>query len=502
MIISEKARSETTPTIVVVSNRGPYEFREEGADVTYSRGGGGLAGALVPAMESYGGLWVATAMTEGDRHVFSNRSRIAVDSGTGKAFEIEYMVFDRNLYRRYYDVVSTSVLWFALHGIFDVTRRPILDRRFDEAWEKSYVYVNHAFAGACDRFLMSKGVEASVAVLVQDYHLFLVPRLLDKRELNHRVIFFLHTAFPGPDLLGALSAPRVREILEGMLHADLIGFHAMRWARNFVSACKQFLGADVIAEEYHIGSSPEYFLIYHRDKRAGVGVFPLGPEPSSLLVQAESPEVRAYEERLRVTDNDFVVVSVERVDPAKNSLRSLRAIDEILEVVPELRGRLKYFLFVYPSRERLIEYKAFEAECASLAKAVNLKWRSGDWEPVVFEVSDSYPRSLAALKCYDALFVNSLADGMNLVAREGPLVNQRDGMLVVSTNTGAAELYGDLAFQVNPFDISEQAAAIEEVWRMSPEARRDRASKIAAVARSHTPKSWLDAQLEAAFSMP
>lgn len=484
---------------MVVSNRGPFEFRQEGSEIAFQRGGGGLAGALLAAVESSGGVWIAAAMTEGDREVFGQRAHVSLPGGRHGGFDVSYMVFDEKLYRLYYDVVSSSLLWFALHEIFDVTRRPVLDHRLFEAWEKGYAVVNRAFARACDEFLYRQGSGRPAAVLIQDYHLFLTPRFLTQCGPSHKTIFFVHTAFPTLEGLAVLPAVWVRDILEGMLSCDIVGFQSSRWAANFVASCKEFLGADVIAGAYPEKSDEGVFIVYYRDRRTGVGIFPLGPDVDSLLADADSESVLALEEELGLSEDDFVVVSVERVDPAKNSLRSLRAVDELLEMFPDIRGRLKYLLFMYPSRERLIEYRAYESECASLARALNEKWGGDGKGPVVFDLSDSYERSLAALRRYDVLFVNSLADGMNLVAREGPIVNRRDGLLVLSARTGAAELYGDLALSINPFDVTEQAAALAEVSQMSGDARKDRASRLAQVARAHTPESWLRAQVEVAF---
>ncbi len=462
-----------------------------------------MAGALLPAVEATGAVWIASAMTEGDREVFSEKARVTLGGAGGSGgFDVSYMIFDEKQYRLYYDVISTSLLWFALHEIFDVSRRPIADRRLFEAWERGYVSVNKAFARACNDYLRGQESQKPAVVLIQDYHLFLTPMYLERFSHSQKTVFFLHTAFPAPSGLSVLPVALIRQVLEGMLSCDLIGFHSPRWAKNFVASCKEFLGADVIAEEYPEGVDEGNFRIYYKDGGASVAVFPLGPDVETLLTQAQSPSVESLESELGVRDEDFVIVSVERVDPAKNSLRSLRAVDELLEVYPETRKQIKYLLFMYPSRERLIEYRAYESECADLAQALNRKWGDGESGPVIFDLSDSYEKSLAALKRYDVLLVNSLADGMNLVAREGPIVNRRDGLLVLSTRTGASELYGDLALNVNPFDISEQAAAIEEVWKMPRDLRKERASRLAEIAGSHSPKKWLEAQIKEAFRTP
>ncbi len=440
-------------------------------------------------------------MTEGDRRVFSGKGHVSLSGDGASSFDVSYMVLEEDVYRLHYEVVSSSLLWFALHGIFDVTRRPVVDRRLFESWERGYAAVNRAFAEACRGYLSRLPSQTPAAVLFQDYHLFLAPSMLGKRESHHKSVFFVHTAFPPPQGLGVLPGAWVREVLEGLLSCDLVGFHSRRWASEFAACCKKYLGADVVVRDAGADQEGLQYLIHHRDAQTAVGVFPLGPEAESLLSAAGSAEVTEEERNLGVEEGDFVVASVERVDPAKNSLRSLRAVDELLETVPEIRPSLRYLLFLYPSRARLPEYRAYESECASYASFLNEKWEYLGRPVVLFDSSDSYEKSLAALRRYDVLFVNSLADGMNLVAREGPIVNRRDGVLVLSSGTGASDLYGEAALLVNPFDISEQAAAIEEAWAFSPAERRERASRLVELATSHSPKTWLSSQLEAVFAI-
>lgn len=498
-------RDTSGTPLIVASNRGPVEFRGESDAPKASRAPGGLASVVLAGLMGRRAHWIASAMTEPERQMAEGGGHLALGDALGedaRGIHLHYIAVEEERYRRYYDQVSSGALWFALHGLFDPPRRPIFDARQHALWEGDYKETNRRFASRVSDVLRSRAADSEAVVLIHDYHLFLVPRYLTGRGGPHRVAFFLHTPFPPPAGLAVLPASWARGILDGMLAADLVGFHSRRWLENFVACCREFLGAEDQPVSGSEAAAGIECSVGFEAKRAALGVFPVGPDAEKLRADASSEAVAAAAERLGVSDDDFVVVSVERADPAKNTLRSLRAIDELLETCEEARGKLRFLLCMNPSRERLAEYRSYVSECEALARAVNLKWQTRDWSPVTIEISDDYERSLAALRRYDVLLVNSLADGMNLVAREGPLVNERDGQLVLSRETGAFDIFGDAALAVNPFDVSEQAAAIEEAMRMPPASRRERARRLTELAASNDPASWIDAQVRAAMSLP
>jgi trehalose 6-phosphate synthase len=491
--------------LIVASNRGPAEFHDNGGGLYVSRAAGGLASSILRALEGKKCLWVAAAMTETEQRIFSEKKESynlrEIYGDPYSEVEVSYISFDQQMYRGYYDGISSGILWFALHGIFDSSRRPVFDSRAYALWEDCYEEVNRRFGERIGKTLEGFSGDAPKVVLVQDYHLFSVPKFLRRTSLEDRAAFFLHTPFPTPQQLSMLPATWARSILEGMMSLDLVGFHCSKWLENFLACCKELLGAETANPSRYEESVGIHSVVGYGDRTVAAGVFPIGPDKKALLQEAESEEVERALSAMDIPEDAFVVVSVERVDPAKNALRSLRAIDEVLDRCEELRGRLRFLLLMYPSRERLVEYRAYEIECETLAEAVNRRWSTESWKPVSLDISDDYARSLAALRRYDVLLVNSIADGMNLVAREGPLLNRRSGQIVLSRNTGAFEIYGDACLPVNPFDVVEQAAAIEEVFKMSPEARKQRANRLASLAARDDPRGWLDAQVKAALAV-
>lgn len=462
--------------IVVASNRGPVTFLEGGGA---KRGSGGLVSALRPAMEEGTGTWIAVAMSEADRE-FAARSDVAqtVEVDDGK-YRLKYLDIDETTYRSAYDFVSNGLLWFAAHGLFDATHRPRIDSRAHAAWS-AYRDYNERVAGA----VAAEVGTSAATVLVQDFHLYLAPAMLRALIPRARIGFFLHTPFPSAESLSRLPAAWCEEILGLADACDLVGFHSRRWADRF-GAARAAYGAG----EGSGGTS----------SRDNLAVFPLGPDPATLAAELESEAVAEASQKLddALSEDDLLVLRVDRMEPAKNIVRGFWAIDELLGAAPELRGRLRHLALLHPSRERLIEYQAYEAECRMTAEAVNSRWRSAAWEPITVDLADSYPRSLAAMRRYDVLLVNSIADGMNLVAREGPIANERDGALVISAAAGASDVLGNAAFVVNPFDVSETAGAVARALSISGDERRSRAQSLRELAGAHPPGAWLKAQLDA-----
>jgi trehalose 6-phosphate synthase len=201
---------------------------------------------------------------------------------------------------------------------------------------------------------------------------------------------------------------------------------------------------------------------------------------------------RAIEERRP----EQLILRVDRTDPSKNVVRGFRAFELVLEQHPELHGRVTLLTLLNPSRQDIPHYAEYSRAIEETAERVNVRFGREDWTPVDLQISDNFPRSVAAYKQYDVLLVNAIYDGLNLVAKEAPLVNRRDGVLVLSENTGAHEELGEWALTVNPFDVAGQAAALYEALTMAPEERRRRAEAICGQVRDHDLARWSWLQME------
>ncbi|GIU84804.1 MAG: trehalose-6-phosphate synthase [Acidimicrobiales bacterium] len=459
-----RVRRDSEPVVVVASNRGPVTHqRGPDGDIRPRRGGGGLVSALSPLLRRRDSLWIASAMSEVDREMAGRTVR--VDGG----LQVQFVDIEAARLRRSYDLVCNGTLWFLHHHLFDATRRPVFDRRWWEAWS-DYVDMNRSFAAA----IRENAPEGSV-VLVQDYHLCLVAEELRLSGSGLASVHFSHTPFAAPETFRILPSRVRKEILSGMAAFDSCGFHTARWRDCFLACCDQE------------GVEPPSTF-----------VAPLGPDEQSLKDDAVDPRcVREWERILESAEGRRLIVRVDRIEPSKNILRGLRAFDELLETHPEHRGEVVFAHFLYPSRQRLPEYTAYHKEVLSLAEHLNRKWGDAAWTPVVVDDTDDHLRSLAALGAYDVLVVNPVRDGLNLVAKEGPLVNRRDGEVILSTEAGAYEELGETAHGVEPFDVSATAEAMHAALTSDETVRRSRAARLKELAAARTPEDWLLDQLSA-----
>ncbi|MGD1011507.1 MAG: trehalose-6-phosphate synthase [Acidimicrobiales bacterium] len=452
--------------LVVVSNRGPFTL-EHGPDGTIEArpAAGGLAPSLSGALaeeataSGTGALWINAALTEADRTHASGGN-----VGTGRDWlKLRTVAVTPEIARAAYDVVANGTLWFLYHGLFDHVRRPRFDRVWHEAWD-GYCAFNKAFADT-----IAEEAAPGATVVVNDYHLALVGRYLVKRRPDLATSFFTHTPFCPPEDLALLPDRARVELMESMSCFGTCGFHTARWQDAFVR-CIASAGLD----------APATF------------VAPLGADASRFDEVAASESCRALRRRLEDDlDGRTLLLRSDRMELSKNLIRGFLAFDELLEASPEWRGRVVFLARVYPSRESLPEYLAYRTEAEHVAARINERWSTPGYRPVVLDLDDDFEATVAALQRYDVLLVNPIRDGLNLVAMEGPVVNEHDGVLVLSREAGSYDQLADAAIGVNPFDVTATAAALARGLSMSPEERHARAVELQHRVRSRTPALWL-----------
>jgi trehalose 6-phosphate synthase len=451
--------------VVIVSNRGPLSFAVgEGGDLVAKRGAGGLVSGLAPLVIGTDSVWVAAAISDGDRQ--------AADQGVVEAdgFRVRFLSIDPDTYRAAYDVVCNATLWFLHHGLYDLARRPRFDTRFREAWE-SYREVNRAFAD-----VVADSAPDGAAVLVQDYHLALVGLFLAERRPDLRLVHFSHTPFANPDTWRVLPLDLGRELLAGMAAHHACGFHSPRWAAAFSACCSEQLGVE-----------PRTFVAPLAPDAADIGRVAAGEACGAALTELDD-----------AVGDRALVVRVDRIELSKNILRGFQAYEDLLERYPEWRERVVFGAFVYPSREGLPEYLAYRQEVEATVRRINERWATEDWIPILFDPSDDFPRSVAALRRADVFLINPIRDGLNLVAEEGPLVNERDAILLLSPEAGVWDQLVGAARPVHPYDISGTADALAAALAASPEQRATEAGEVRRRAAARTPEDWLADQLAAA----
>jgi trehalose 6-phosphate synthase len=449
--------------VVLASNRGPISFAMgDGGELQMKRGGGGLIAVVGGALEGSDATWIAAALSDADREAAS-RGVIEAEGYRVRTIVVEDLA-------GYYDVISNGTLWFLYHGLFDAPRRPRFDRVWRDAWA-AYRRVNETYA----RAIADEAPPDSI-VLVQDYHLALVPAALRALRDDVRIVHFHHTPFAGPDAMRMLPTDVATELLHGLAGANACGFHHRRWADAFTASC-----------EAVIGETPRTFVAPAAADADDIGKVAASDACAQKLQELEE----------RVGDRKLLV-RVDRIELSKNIVRGFLAFDDLLRTYPEWRERVVFGAFVYPSREGLAEYLAYRQEVEGVIRRINEEWSTDTWTPILYDAGDDFPRSVAALRRYDVLLVNPVRDGLNLVAKEGPIVNERDGVLALSRESGVAGELGDVALELNPFDVAGTADVLHAALSMSADDRRAHAAAVRARASARTPDDWFADQLAAA----
>ncbi|MER6750725.1 alpha,alpha-trehalose-phosphate synthase (UDP-forming) [Streptomyces fungicidicus] len=455
--------------VLVASNRGPvsYEVADDGS-LRAKRGGGGLVSGLSAIGPDAGALWVCSALSDGDRE--------AVRRGVGED-GVRMLDIPADVHADAYNGIANSVLWFVHHMLYQTPVEPVFDAEFRRRWA-SYEAYNRAFAEA-----LAEEAARGAAVLVQDYHLTLVPGMLRELRPDLRIGHFSHTPWAPPEYFRMLPDDIAGQVLRGMLGADRLGFLTHRWADAFTACCERFTDG--------LGDT-------------AVGVHGLGADADFLRARSHEADV---EERIAVLREEIgaapeggprrTIVRVDRTELSKNIVRGLLAYRQLLDDHPEWRERVVHIAFAYPSRQDLAVYRDYTAEVQRIAEEINERYGTPGWRPVVLHVRDDFARSLAAYRLADVALVNPIRDGMNLVAKEVPVVSDAGCALVLSREAGAHEELGEDAITVNPYDVVETAGALHEALAMSPEERADRGKRLAAAATALPPARWFLEQLDA-----
>lgn len=324
--------------------------------------------------------------------------------------------------------------------------------------------------------------------LVQDYHLSLVPRFLRELRPKALIAHFSHTSMAGPTYFRMLPSEMHDQVLHGMLGADVLGFHATAWAENFLLSARQLPGVRVDLARSRITAG---------GRTVAVRIHPISVDAGPMRETAASPGVRRLRHELnRWRGNNRLILRVDRLELTKNILRGFLAYELLLRREPSWRGRVRFLALLSPSRMDLPEYREYAEECLAEADRINRELGEEDWAPVEVHFREDYGGALAAYGLYDVLLVNPVIDGMNLVAMEGPLLNRRHGVLVLSRNAGAFGRLGRYAVPVNPFDVRETADALATALDMPADDRARRARGLSRLVLANPPSRWVRSQLE------
>ncbi len=473
--------------IIIAANRAPVVF-EHGlnGDLTYSRGAGGLVTALSSLAQYLPAIWIACGRTQADIEWGHGDVQLA----NGHDIQVNFINPSPEAYDGYYNVIANPLLWFLQHSMWDLPRYPVINKKTWDAWEHGYRVVNQMIANSIVKICRES--KERPLVMLQDYHLYLVSSYIREHLTMKRaptIMHFIHIPWPGPEYWRILPPTMRQSLLEGMCNSDVLGFQTKDDGLNFIRTIESFLPR----------ASTKYKRqrIWYRNHATYVRDFPISIDVQGLREIAASEKVNNYREEIeRTSSTCSLIVRVDRIDPSKNILRGFQAFEEMLELYPEHLGKVQFLAILVPSRLGVIEYQEVLDELMAAAGRTNAHFGDGDWEPIRLIINENYPRALAALQCYDVLLVNSIADGMNLVAKEGPVINQRDGVLILSERTGARQQLGPGALVISPCDVYATAEAMHQALTMPDDQKHENAKLLRWIIEREDITLWLLNQLQ------
>lgn len=468
--------------LILASNRGPVEyFLDEKGELRPRRGSGGVVTALEGISQYVRLNWIASAMREGDRKAVELAQGGSFSGPDNENLRLRFVVNPRSTYHKYYSVFSNPLLWFLQHYMWNLSRTPNIDRVIYDAWQDGYVPVNQAFAKAViDEAAAS---ELPPVVIINDYHLYLVSDYIKRQLPQLPIQHFIHIPWPSPRYWQVLPRFMHQAIIGSLCSADIVGLQTLGDVHSFLFCCQELLE----------GATADYGqnTVTIKDHVTRVKAYPVSVDVAGLRETTATTRFKEYEEKLRPLCGQQTIVRVDRAEPSKNIIRGFRAFDMLLERYPQFRGRLKFIAFLVPSRVHLKPYQRYNQDTFQLVEEINARHGTADWKPIEVFFENNYIQALAGMRLYDVLLVNAVIDGMNLIAKEGPTVNERDGVLVLSETVGAHEQLGEYALAVAPADLEGTVQSLYTALTMPAAEKKRRARALKNSIEKEDLSNWL-----------
>ena len=475
----------TAGSIVLISNRGPNDFVWQQDRWVPKPASGGLVSMIDPLARRPDVAWFCCVSEPPDASEARASLFTTAADQTDPALHLVPVPLPAPVYQAYYGAISNEVLWMLQHHLVGRFGYSSLDAERHRAWSEGYLEANRRMAAA----IRASGLSPR-AFLIQDYHFYPLPALLRQAFPDTPILHYTHIPFPGPATLKLIPRQWREAILGGMLGADVIGLQTLWDTRSFLGCCQELLGAEVDYKDRTVVAAD--------GRVVKVRAFPASTDPAAVQQTMQSPGVRSARQRLAPYLGKQTVVRVDRLDPSKNQIIGFKAFGRLLELRPDLRGRLRFLAFLVPSRTDLGVYREYRTAVYAAIAEVNTTYaRACGFDPIEVFYTNDREQALAAMEQCDALLVNSREDGMNLVVKEWAVVSNRPGVVILSETCGVASEMGADALMVSPLDIEGTAQAMAQAIDMSNQDRRARLAGIQAKVHSWTAAHWLSAQLNA-----
>ena len=472
--------------IIVASNRGPVVFKKDDTGkITLIRGAGGIVGSMIPFLKKTHGKWVSSAIGECDQYInnkYGSKVPIPLED---PEYYVQFIKTEEDIYNDFNGKFANPLLWFIHHSMWNPPYSPCADEELHQAWD-SYQHVNKMFADAISEDVYNSKIVP--IVMLQDYHLYLTPKLIRKQHPDVVMSQFVHIPFPPPEIFQQLPNHMQIEILDSILTNDILGFHIPRYMNNFLQTIKQILpnaSVDDIMGDIHYNGH-----ICH------VRTYPISVDMETLQTQAQNPNVVAKDREVdEIVGDCKLIYRTDRTDLSKNIIRGFQAYDMFLERYPEWREKVKFVATLMPSRLDIKIYREYVDKIREIVSEINEKYGTPNWQPIKYICRGDYDLVIALLKRYDVLMVNPILDGMNIVAKEGSVVNDHNGVLVLSTGAGCYEELKDGAICINPFDLRQTAESIDMALLMDDKTKKLMIAKTRNAIRRNDLNKWVSDQL-------
>ncbi len=479
--------------IIIASNRGPVKhFKDSEGKIIQQKGSGGLITGLSGIIQYIDATWISCAQSPED--VRFNEGNVSLLDNETEIY-VKFINPDAKAYDQYYNVISNPLLWFIQHSMWNIHSEPVIDHTTWNAWENGYLEVNRLFAEEIIKLV--KKSKKKTLVMLQDYQLYMIARLICKmlpRKERPVITHFIHIPWPGPEYWRILPPTMRQEILDSLCAVDLLGFQTKEDGLNFIRTIESLLPRAHV--KYKRGR------IWYRNHATHIHDFPISIDVDNLRNLINDEEVKEHKKALEeISSGMQLILRVDRIDPSKNIIRGFKAFREMLTLHPEYLEKVYFLALLVPSRRGIDEYKDYLDKIMAISGQINAEFGSSNWEPVRILVAEDYKRAIAALQLYDVLLVNAVADGMNLVAKEGPIVNERNGVLVLSERTGASQQLAPGAIIISPADIYATAEAIYQGLGMDQEEKAAREKSLRWIIENDDIYCWLKNQLQKVFEL-
>jgi trehalose 6-phosphate synthase len=469
--------------IVIVANRGPNDFVwEDGAWVTRTATGG-LVSMLTPIARRASVAWFCVVSEPPDAQQARHGLFTTATDQTDPRLHVVPVPVPADTYHAYYGQVSNEVLWMLQHHVIGSGGFEYLDYAHHQAWGR-YLEANAHLAVA-----IARSGRNPRAFLIQDYHLYPLPDLLRATYPDTPILHFTHIPFPDPPVLRLIPERWRQTILRGMLGADVVGLQTPMDVRSFMSCCTEFvLDATVDTARCVVRTSA--------GREVRVRAYPASVDPAALRRSMRSPEVREAHERLAPDGGEMIIIRVDRLDPSKNQQVGFLAFSRLLEMRPDLCGKVRFLAFLVPSRTDLGVYRAYRDTVYATIEAINERFAQACGKPPIqVYYTNDRDQALAAMARCNVLLINSLQDGMNLVAKEWVVVASEPGVLIVSETAGVAADAAESSLLISPLDVEGTARAMAEALDMPLAERRERHAGFLKRVTEWSARDWLQAQL-------